>query len=427
MLRRLVHLALLAALLLLPPAASAAPRTAEDFLAAGDYDGARAALARLVAGRPDAALHLAQLEGMILLRQGRIDEAARVFRMILAAEPRYLPARRGLTEALARGGDLSAAAWHAERIMATSPDAGERAALAALVASARAGALRGVALRFALLPSSNASRGTAARTVIIDGLPFEIDEESRARAGVGLSLGVSGWTGRQVAPDWTATLGISADAKLYGGRPDDEANLALRADLARTGPRMRLSFGTLAEMRFIDGVEDRRRLGLDLAFAMRPGAGGEVSAGVTHWRQWHPDAAFRDGTLTEAHLGWHGQVTPTTALWLRLPVEVERTGRDHLDRNETGVVVGVEHEWRGGLITALSAGWSVDDYRGRYPGFASARRDEVATFAIALRHRRLTVGRFLPELSYTFTDARSNIPIHDHEAHDLGIALSTRF
>ena len=28
---------------------------------------------------------------------------------------------------------------------------------------------------------------------------------------------------------------------------------------------------------------------------------------------------------------------------------------------------------------------------------------------------------------YTFTDHRSNIPLHAYQAHDLGLALSTRF
>lgn len=427
MLRYLLQIIVLASIAVLPLDARAAPRTAEDYLAAGDDAGARDALARLVAGRPDAALHLAQLEALILLRDGRTAEAAQAFRTILSAEPRYAPARRGLTEALARQGDLGAAAWHAERLLAATPDEGERAALAALVTAARTGAPQGVALRFALLPSSNARRGTDAETVIINGLPFEIDDDARRKGGVGLFFGLSAWSGRAIAPNWTATLGASADAKLYGEGIDDEANLALRLDLARSGPRRRLSFGPRAEVQFNGGAENRRRLGIDATLAQRIGAQSDVTAGLTHWWQWYPDAPFRDGTLTEGHVGWRSQISATSAVLLQLPYEVERTGRDHLDRIETGVVLGLEREWRGGMISVISADWSVDDYRGQYPGFLTARRDEVTSFSISLRHRSMRIDRFIPEVSYTFTDHRSNIPFHAYQAHDLGLALSTRF
>ena len=432
MIRHLLQAALPAAaialLLTLQTAlAQTPPRTAEAYLAVGDYAGARDALARLVAGRPDAALHAAHLEGLILMHQGRLAEAAALFREILALAPAYVPARRSLTMVLANTGDIGAAAWHAERLLAADPGGRERAALEQLVTQARAGSARGVALRFALLPSSNASRGTEAETIMIDGLPFVIDPGSRARGGTGLSFGLSAWSGRRIGPDWTATLGAFADLKLYETDIADEANLGLALDLARGTPRARLSFGPRAEMRLLDGSEDRRRLGFGIAGGWRAGQRGEVSVSASLWRQWYPDACFRNGTLVEGSLGYRHVLSPTTAVIVTLPFERERTGRAHLDHDELGVAVGLEHEWRGGLIIGLSASWRQDDYLGTYPGTIVSRSDEVSTIGLALRHRKLRIGRFLPEVSYTYTRANSNIPFHAYEAHDVGLALSTRF
>ena len=145
------------------------------------------------------------------------------------------------------------------------------------------------------------------------------------------------------------------------------------------------------------------------------------------WRQWYPEADFRNGTLAEGSFGYRHVLSPTTTVSISLPFERERTGRAHLDHDEPGIAAGLEHEWRGGLITGLSASWRRDDYRGTYPGAAVSRSDALSTLGLALPHRKLRIGSFLPEIGYNYTRARSNIPLHDYEAHDLGFALTTRF
>lgn len=403
------------------------PETAEDYIAVGDFAGARMTLARLVAGRPDAALHMAQLEGMILLRQGKHGAAADVFRKILAVAPSYAPARRSLTETLILLGDIGAAAWHAERLLTVAPDDWERDALAALVSQGQIGKPSGVALRFAFLPSSNANRGTEEETVLIGGLPFVVDEASRAKSSIGLSFGVSAWLGRRIAPNWTATIGSSLDAKVYEGAIDEEANISLRLDLARSSTNSRVSFGPLADIRFIGGAENRLRFGFGVHGARRLNATSELQAALTHWRQEYDLQAFRDGSLTEGRLGYRRAFSPSTIVSLGLTFERERTQRAHLDHDEVGIVLGAEREWKGGLISSLTAGFRRDDYKGLYPGTSVARDDSVTTLGVSLRHRDVRVGRFLPEFTYTYTHARSNVPLHAYEAHDLSLALSTNF
>ena len=118
-----------------------------DYVQAGDFSGARTALAKLVASDPLAPIHFAFLESMILKRQGKLDEAVALLRQILSVDPGFEPARRELAFTLAEMGQIKGALYHAERLVATTPDARLRADLQGFITASglgRPGALPGV-------------------------------------------------------------------------------------------------------------------------------------------------------------------------------------------------------------------------------------------------------------------------------------------
>lgn len=122
--------------------AVATPAQAQD--AAGTYE--RAVAARL-AGDPGAAVALlqpivaqdptnadAQVQlGLALLALGRLDEAERAFRAVLAVAPDYTDARLGLARIAQRRGDRAAALGELDRVAAPNAEA---AALRAQLAGA---------------------------------------------------------------------------------------------------------------------------------------------------------------------------------------------------------------------------------------------------------------------------------------------------
>ena len=110
-----------------------------------------------------------------------------------------------------------------------------------------------------------------------------------------------------------------------------------------------------------------------------------------------------------------------------MPFEVEATERAHLDHRSLGVNVALEKVWKSGLTTEFGLGYTRDRYEGNYPLFGSPRTDNITTAGISIRHRELRLGRFVPEISVTYKDARSNIPFHDYERIDLGLSFTQRF
>jgi hypothetical protein len=145
------------------------------------------------------------------------------------------------------------------------------------------------------------------------------------------------------------------------------------------------------------------------------------------WRQNHDDQTYLDGTLVSGAITANWIARPDLTLSLAIPFEVEKTGRDHLDHKSIGLGLALEKNWSNGLTTEFSIGYERDSYEGNFPLFGVPREDNVTTAGVSLRHRDLQLGRFIPELSLTYKNARSNIPFHDYEKVDLGLSFTQRF
>ncbi|MCP3878602.1 MAG: tetratricopeptide repeat protein, partial [Sulfitobacter sp.] len=173
--KHLLFAALMGVLLACQSPGQAQAATPQDYLEQGNYDAARASLAQLVKGDPNGPLHQAYLEGQILMRQNQPAAAVDLFRDLVRIAPDYEPARRELTLLLAYRGDVTAARYHAERLVAETADEQLRAGLQTFILNNTSRKPGGFALRFALLPSSNQTRGSAEQEILIGGVPFTLN------------------------------------------------------------------------------------------------------------------------------------------------------------------------------------------------------------------------------------------------------------
>ena len=398
-----------------------------SYIAIGDYDGARTALKQLVVGDPKAALHAAYLEALIRLHENDPHSAIRIFRQILNVDPSYDPARRDLTITLALTGSTEGALYHAERLSRSTTDDRLRANLEAYISQNSRGKPRGVALRFSLLPSTNANRGTSEEEIIIGNLPFKLDEASMAQAGIGLSTGATAWNRWTLGKDWSATLSASVDARIYDTASLNDYRAGARLDFAEIRPRRRISFGPQAELAFKSDQRYRNRLGFSVSgdWVLTPGR--ELGASLVIFRQEYPSEDYRNGTASSAVVGYRHTLSATTNLSASVTLDKENTRRDHLDHTDVGIVLGIEHELQNGLLGSLWAGYKNADYLGKFPGTTLPRNDQITTVGLTVRHAKVNFGGYSPELSYTFTRSTSNIALFDYDSHDVGLSLSKRF
>jgi len=428
--------ALLALLLALAPPAAADPLS--EAIQRGDASAARAILETQIAGRPDAALHRQQLDGLLALREGRPDLAAAIFRKILAQAPGYRPAQVQLVIAMDLMGQGAEALHMAQSVAATTDDTRLRDALLAEISTRDWGPAEaksskpphrgGVVLRFSLLPSTNLTGGTRQETVIIGGLPFVVSPASREKAGTGLSLGLTAWHAWDLAQDWRAVLTASADRRVFDTalRPA-ETELDLRFALSHRSGRTVLSFGPKLNMLWLDGRESRRQLGLFATGTHRVAPRLQLAWQADWLDQSYPGAAYRDGHKVSGLVELSYALGRDSQLTLSLPLERETARAPHLAHRDIGLGLGLETRLKGGLHLGLDLATSVERYDGAYPVFGVARRDRVSSLRLSVSHPDLGWGGLMPEISVTRKHRDSNIPLHESWTTEFGLALVKRF
>ncbi|MCF8486073.1 MAG: surface lipoprotein assembly modifier [Rhodobacteraceae bacterium] len=402
--------------------------TVGQALRRGDAEAARAALSAEVAGRKDAGLHRAQLEGLIALRQGEPAKAMQIFRAILEVAPGFEPARLGLVKALEAAGQRGTAIVQARRLALQTEDQGLRDQLLSEVALAEGPKRGGVALRFGLLPSSNITGGADADTVLVGGVPFTLDLASRKAGGVGATVGATAWHRWSLGKEWTATASASVDLRLFNtALKADETDVGLRLDLSRQGPRGSVSFGPRFAMLFQDGDRARRQagVGLNATYFASPRLRFFLSAEVL--RQDFPQSSFRDGTRSSATVGLQWALSRETFLTVEVPMLRETAVAAHLAHKDLGLGIGLATQLRGGLNLGVSVFGGRNAYDGVYPGFTVARRDDVKSLRLRLSHDKVKIRGLVPELSVTRKWQASTIPLHDVTTTDVALSLSRRF
>ncbi|TVP72728.1 MAG: DUF560 domain-containing protein [Rhodobacteraceae bacterium] len=402
--------------------------TMAQALQRGDAVAAREALSRHLARRPDAGLHQAQLEGLIALRAGDADGAIAIFRDILAVAPDFEPARMWLIRALHAAGQLGAAVAQAHQLASRTEDAQLRDQLLTQLATVRHHPRAGLALRFALLPSSNITAGSATRTVMIDGVPFMLDPASRATSGLGVTLGATAWYRWTLGPMMTAIVSASLDHRRFStSRKPDETELALRLDVTRRGPRSTLTFGPRVTQLFQAGDLTRQQAGFGTSAAGLVTARLQLFIHAEYLRQRFPRAEFRDGIQIRVTPGLHYALSQDTRLTLELPVLRETARAAHLTHTDLALGLGLSTRLGDELHLGVSTLLGRNTHDGVYPGFSVARRDRVRSLRVTLSHDRLQFQGLVPQLTLTRRWQSSNIPLHRMRATDVALSLSRRF
>ncbi len=399
-----------------------------DALRRGDPEAARSALNERLAGRKDAGLHRAHLEGLIALRQGNPQTAARIFEAILEAAPGFEPARLELARTLDVMGRRGPAIAQARRLAATTEDERLRDQLLSQIALADGARRGGVALRFSLLPSTNITGGTLQETVLVGGVPFTLDPTSREASGVGLLVGATAWHSWSLGKDWKAVASASVDQRIYDtALKPDETEVGLRLDMAHRGPRGGISFGPRFAVLFQNGDRARRQMGLgmNLSYLIDPRLRFTLAA---EWlKQDHPQSAFRDGNRVTATPGLQWAVSRQTTLAVEMPLLRETANASHLAHKDIGLGFGFATQMRNGLNLGVNLFAGRNTYDGIYPGFDMARKDQVKSLRVGISHNRLHWKGLRPEFSVTRKWQSSNIPLHDTSTTDFGLSLSRRF
>ncbi|MCD7060989.1 surface lipoprotein assembly modifier [Pelagibacterium xiamenense] len=397
-------------------------------LAQGRYDDARRLAAEIFAGQPGGAVQLTQLEGIILLRDGRVDEAVTVFRAILAARPDFTPARVELARALRMKGETDAA-YHQFELLAHG---GAHPALRQMAADAmdalRAERPLGASVRFALVPSTNFNKGSGHETFDTGGLVFSIDENARARTGLGVALGATAFAAFRIDEDNDLTVSLIGDTTKYVDAADyDHAQAGLELTYAHRRQGLMIGLGPVARYQWSGWEPYLASYGAAIEAAAPVGPGDLVTATFEVLARDFAVLDHRDGWQATGTIGLQHRFSPSASLAVTLGTTLERTQRPHIDHNDIVVGVTLRNEWHGGLITSLFASYEHHAYLGDYPAVGAPRADHKITAGVTLAHRAIDIAGFMPQVSYQYSRQVSNVTFFDYDSHDVRLGLTQSF
>jgi len=128
-------------------------------------------------------------EGMLALAQKHFPRAERLFRKILAGDPRLVRVRLELARTLFLDRKDEEADYHFRLAVAQHPPAPVLRNIARFREAIRARRAWRFNLTFGIAPDSNINSATDKERIEIFGLPFKLDPNARARSGTGTIIG----------------------------------------------------------------------------------------------------------------------------------------------------------------------------------------------------------------------------------------------
>lgn len=429
-----------------PPAGSAVPdairstplkvaATAEEMLGladrleqAGDSERAETILVALSEDpRPAIRNEAKYRRAKAMISRSRVADAALLLRSIVDSQPTATVARLELAKAL----NLLDRPEDALRELRAAQSLGLPGEIAALVdqytIALRSRRSSGFSVNIAVAPSTNINRATSR-----DGLgtifgEFEIDPGSKAKSGVGLTLG--GQAYRRFAlgtGDLSLLVRTAANADLYRDKRFDD----IRVELA-TGPEFmlgdtRLALEAGASQQWY-GLRPFLRTARLSAVVTRPlGRRAQLRISGNAMKLDNRFNDLQDGKAFSGRVAIERALTPTAGIGISAGVE-RMIARDAA-YSTTG--------WKAGLIgwksigrISLGAEAEVGRLRAdnRLILFPKERADRSLKLGLSAIFRQLQMGGFSPTVRLSYERNTSSIAFYDYRRTRLDMGISRAF
>lgn len=364
---------------------------------------------------------------MSLKAQGRHLEAIQLLRRLNTENPSFTRVRAELAHTLFLVGDHDAARFHFTDLHRNAASTDMRESFDSyLTAIGRQRPYR-LGGYVSIAPSTNINNRTTARTITVNGLPFTLGEESRARSGVGLSAGVWGERSFFFDDDMTATLAGRFDGTKYRQAEFDRLQFNASAFLRRRMGVQTFGVGVIGDYHNYGHATYRHGKGGALEYGRILDGGRHLFTSMRVMRQSFPNAAFLDGYQISGTVAGRQAFGPGHYLTVGMRLVTERTKARHYDYHGAGIFLSHSREWRGGFITQFEPSLLWRRYRADDPLFDIRRRDMEAGATVRLMHRKLNFEGFAPRLEYSYLRQASNHPLQRRDNHSVNVVMTREF
>jgi hypothetical protein len=407
--------------------------SAEQLVSEHRFDEAAPLLAALE-NAPQFAMQRDFLRGYTAIETGKVDEAIKDFRAVLASHPDQTRVRLELARALMMKGKSESAAYH---FRLAQQDHDLPADISQMVRTVR-GVLRtrqtfAFNLDMGFAPDSNITNGTNAQTIDVtigpNIVPLTLDSQARAKSGTGQFLSLSG----------TARLGFFGGSRLlveasgYGTNYRGIANDDISADLA-VGPEFNVADDTilaiqaLGSQRWYGGARANTGIGVRASLQKELDGGNRLGFSFDARRNNSGFASAYDGWQFGGYASFEHGIGKTMLASASLYARRDALSAASYSDKEVGISVGLAGELPLGLTAGISGGVARAWYDAPLGILSSSSRGDFrvnGSFNLGIRAVRM-LG-FSPSINVSYVKNQSNVALFASERKRIRFALARYF
>lgn len=390
----------------------------------------RQAIAVLIAlegdPNPDIRREARYRQALVMEAGGRNREAALLLRQVLDEKPNAAAVRLKLATMLQKMGDEPGALRQLRALRTIDLPPTVARFVDRLSASLQASKPLGFQVEIALAPDNNINRATRSDTLGTVFGDFTLDEEAKARSGIGTTIRAMGQARKRLNDRLGVVARSSVEARLYGDKDFNDISLDLSA-----GPEWQLGKNRLAAEVGVTkqwfGMKPYQR-GIRVAGSVtRPiGAVSQARIDLGYRLVENHFNALQDGHGASARLRYERALSPTTLISASVGSDRFKA-RD--DAYSTSYVSGGVTGYREIGRMTLSAGIEVGRLKAdeRLQLLPEARKDRFLRLQLGSVFRQFTVGGFAPLVRLVVERNKSTVEYYDYTRRRTEIGVVRAF
>ena len=400
-------------------------------------------LGRLIRnGQPDAAEILLQaapftgkfsrnrnrfMQAMIDHERGNLEDAIRIYREVLADDPKLTAVRAELARALYDNKEDRSAAHHLFLLRASAPNTNAQRTFDAAINAIEARKTWSFNVWGSIAPSTNFNNGTSLEVINVGGLDFEVGNQARGKSGIGFRGGGNIGYNLRLKKDLSLIVSSGTNLVQYEGIRFDQTSLNQTALLRLRKPKYSVAFGAVATQGWYGSDEFMWSVGPQaiISYLVTPKA--QFYTQLKHVWNRYEAATYLDGSTSSATTQLKYAFSDTTLLFARAGIGRTETQRDHLSNWNGNGGVGFYHELPWGLTGFGEAHVNYYVSDGNYPLLGEKRRQTRATGRMSVTKRDFYWRGLAPQLEYTYIRNFSNDALSRYDSHGLALTVTRAF
>ncbi len=367
------------------------------------------------------------LLGMVALGENDYARATGWFRRALVIEPSSTRIRLELARALYLDRRYEDAFRQFQRARAGNPPPAVIAAIDRFMAAIRHEKRWSYSVNVAIAPDTNINNATSARQAEIFGLPFELDDASRARSGVGLDVGASAEFAPRISNRASVRLGVSAERREYAGRDFDDMTVSGHAGPRLSAGKWDLSLLAAGFARWYGAKPLNRGGGGRIEATWYRSSRTALNLSLTALATKNLRSPEQSGLMVYGVGTWSRAIDPSSAVTASLGL-VRQYARSPEQANWTYIAaVSYQKDLPRGFSVQIEPRFLQSYFGAADPFFGKTRRDTEFDLRLGVSNRRIVFSRFTPQISYAFATRSSSIALFAFTQSRVEIGVTSAF